>query len=47
MKLKQVHYVNAPPFFDRFLSLLKPIIKKDVLKMVSTKILNSIWYKHK
>ncbi|CAH1112962.1 unnamed protein product, partial [Psylliodes chrysocephalus] len=41
MKLKQVHYVNAPPFFDRFLSLLKPIIKKDVLKMVHFHLPNS------
>ncbi|CAG9862277.1 unnamed protein product [Phyllotreta striolata] len=34
MKLKEVHYVNAPPFLNKFLSILKPIIKSDVLQMI-------------
>ncbi|KAJ8960510.1 hypothetical protein NQ318_013794 [Aromia moschata] len=33
MKLKQVHLLNAPPFLDRFMGIMRPFLKSEVAKM--------------
>lgn len=35
MKLREIHVVNAPSYYDKIMSLFKPFIKHDVLQMVN------------
>lgn len=34
MKLKGVHFVNAPSFIDKFLFIMKPFMKKAMMDML-------------
>lgn len=35
-KLKGVHFMNAPYFMDRLLSMIRPYLKKELMEMVHT-----------
>lgn len=34
VRLKEVHFINAPSFMDKLMMLLKPFMKKALLDMI-------------
>lgn len=35
VRLKEVHFLNAPPFMDKLMMLLRPFMKKELMDMIT------------
>lgn len=41
VRLKEFHFINAPSFIDRFLSMFKPFMKKELMHMLHVHVAGS------
>lgn len=47
VKLKEVHFLNAPPFMDKLMMVLKPFMKNSLLRILQIHEINSqVIYKY-